>query len=349
MGAREGFYVRPFPALGSVDRLILAGDVGGTKSVLATFRAQGASVQPIHHRRFDNDDFSDFESVVRTFLAGADSSGDIEGAGFGVAAPITGRRVRMTNRAWTIDADRLAEVLGGVRVSLLNDLEAMAHGIATLEDDDVVTLQDGTPRPGNAALIAAGTGLGQAQLFWDGERHHPSASEGGHADFGPRNPLEAELLAYLWNEHEHVSYERLVSGSGLHRIYRFLRDGGRGEDPDELVREIDAAEDPSIVISEAAQDGRSELCERALGLFVEIYGAEAGNLALKNLALGGLYIGGGIAPKILPHLQDGRFIEAFRAKGRYRPLMAEIPVNVVLNPHTALRGAARYAAERTVD
>lgn len=329
-----------------MDRLILAGDVGGTKSVLATFQAQGTALQLVRRQRYDNDDFPDLEAVIRAFLEEGDDSRAIEGAGFGVAAPITGRRVQMTNLAWTIDADRLAEVLGGVEVTLLNDLEAMAYGIGTLGDDDVVTLQTGQPRSGNAALVAAGTGLGEAQLIWDGTAYHPSASEGGHTDFGPRNPLEVELLEYLWNEFDRVSYERVVSGSGLHRIYRFLRHTNRGEAPEWLASAIADAEEPAAVISEAAQDGRSELCERALDIFVEVYGAEAGNLALKNLSLSGLYVGGGIAPKTLPKLQDGRFIAAFHDKGRYRGLMEGIPVKVLLNPRTPLRGAARYAAER---
>lgn len=324
----------------------MAGDVGGTKSVLATFYAEGNALRLIRSERYDNDEFPDFESVVRAFLSDASPPVPIDGAGFGVAAPMTGRRVRMTNLAWTIDADRLAEILGGVEVALLNDLEAMAYGIGTLDDDDVMTLQAGRPRPGNAALIAAGTGLGEAQLIYDGASYHPSASEGGHADFAPRNPLEVELLQHLWRQFDHVSYERVVTGSGLHRIYRFLSDTRRGEEPDWLARALETAEDPAAVISEAGQDGRSELCRRALEVFVGIYGAEAGNLALKGLSLSGLYVGGGIAPKILPALRDGRFIEAFCAKGRYRPLMEEIPVKVLLNPRAPLRGAARYAAER---
>ena len=327
-------------------RRILAGDVGGTKSVLATFDAQGRTLQLVRRRRFDNDDFPDFESVVRAFLHEADPREPIQGAGFGVAAPITGRQVHMTNLAWTIDVDRLADLLNGVEVALLNDLEAMAYGIGTLDDEDVVTIQEGQPRDGNAALIAAGTGLGEAQLIYDGSRHHPSASEGGHTDFGPRNPLEVELLEYLWNEFDRVSYERIVSGSGLPRVYRFLRDTGRAEEPNWLSAALAEAEDPAAVISDAAQGGRSDLCQQALEIFVDVYGAEAGNLALKSLALGGLYVGGGIAPKILPSLQDGRFIEAFHDKGRYRGLMEEIPVKVLLNPRTPLRGAARYAAER---
>ncbi len=329
-----------------MDTVILAGDVGGTKSVLATFRAQGTSLELVRRRRFENAQFADFESVIRAFLGEATAHEAIEGAGFGVAAPLTGRRVHMTNLAWTIDADRLQELLDGVEVTLLNDLEAMAYGIGTLDDGDLVTLQTGENRTGNAALIAAGTGLGEAQLFWDRSHYHPSASEGGHADFAPRNPLEVELLEYLWTEFDRVSYERVVSGSGILRIYRFLRDTERGAEPAWLRDALQGAADPAAVISEAGQDGRSDLCRRALEIFVAIYGAEAGNLALKNLSLSGLYVGGGIAPKILEPLRDGRFMEAFRDKGRYRQLMDEIPVHVLLNPRTPLRGAARYAAER---
>jgi glucokinase len=229
-------------------------------------------------------------------------------------------------------------------VALLNDLEANAYGLAMLAPDDFVALNNGTTEAsGNMAIIAAGTGLGEAGLHWDGGQHHPFASEGGHASFAPSNAFQIELLSYLLREFTHVSWERVVSGPGLYNIYRFLRDTGRGEEPPWLGEEIRRG-DPAAVISQAALAGSSALCGQALDLFIALYGAEAGNLALKLMASGGVFVGGGIAPKIITKLRDSTFIEAFVAKGRMQSLLQDIPVRVILNDKAALLGAARFAA-----
>jgi glucokinase len=233
-------------------------------------------------------------------------------------------------------------------VWLLNDLEANAYGIATLAPEDFLTLNEGAPQAeGNAAVIAAGTGLGEAGLYWDGRRHRPFASEGGHASFAPSNTLQVELLRYLLTHFTHVSWERVLSGPGLHTIYTFLRDTGRGIEPAWLSEEIHTG-DPAAAISGAALEDRCALCMQALDLFVALYGAEAGNLALKVMATGGVFVGGGIAPKIIEKLKDATFMQAFTAKGRLQPLLETIPVHVILNDQTALYGAARYAALRAV-
>jgi glucokinase len=242
-----------------------------------------------------------------------------------------------------VDSDLVARELGLKSVGLINDLEANAWGIAVLEAKDLVVLNEGAAdASGNAAIISAGTGLGEAGLYWDGKQHRPFATEGGHTDFAPRSRLEMDLLEYLLKEFQRVSYERVVSGPGLLNIYRFLRDAGRGEEPGWLARRM-RGEDPAAVISRAALDGESDLCAQALDLFVSMYGAEAGNLALKVMATGGVFLGGGIAPRIIRKLEEPAFLNAFTAKGRMKPLLQAMPVRVILNDKTALLGAARFA------
>jgi glucokinase len=243
-----------------------------------------------------------------------------------------------------VDADQLATLLGFDAVTLVNDLEANALGLGALETKDFAVLNEGVPdADGNTAIISAGTGLGEAGLHFEGTMRRPFASEGGHADFAPRNELEIELLRYLLPQFRHVSYERVLSGPGLLNIYRFLRDTGRAEEPVWLADEMNDG-DPSAAITRAALQGKSELCMRALDLFVSIYGAEAGNLALKVKATGGVFLGGGIAPRIIEQLKSPAFMEAFTAKGRMRPLLEAVPVRVILNDMTALLGAALCAS-----
>jgi glucokinase len=262
---------------------------------------------------------------------------------FGIAGPVRHGRCEATNLAWVVDAHQLARELAIETVTLINDLEANAYGIAVLEPKDFVVLNEGAPdEEGNAAVIAAGTGLGEAGLYWDGKQHRAFACEGGHADFAPRSALEIELLRYLLPQFEHVSYERVLSGPGLYNIYKFLRDTGRGEEPAWLTEEM-RQHDPSAAISQAALAGKCALCMQALDLFVALYGAKAGNLALTIMAAGGVFVGGGIAPKILGKLTDGTFMAAFTAKGRLKPVLEAMPVRVILNDKTALLGAARCA------
>ena len=316
----------------------LAGDIGGTHTRLALF-APGTP-DPAALEIYSSRDHDGLEAMVRAFLEVHPAT--IEQACFGVAGPVRHGRVKTTNLAWPVDAASLAAALGLERVGLVNDLVANAYGIAELGPNDVATLNEGDPAAGgNAAVVSAGTGLGEAGLFWDGTRHHVFASEGGHTDFGPRNDAETALRAHLAAQHAHVSYERVCSGMGLVAIYGFLRSGGEPE-PDWLAAEL-AQHDPGGVISRAGLAGRDPVCVQALEMMVSIYGAEAGNLTLKLLATGGVYLGGGIAPQILPKLQDGGFMAAFIAKGRFADLLEHVPVHVILNDRTALLGAARLA------
>jgi glucokinase len=281
--------------------------------------------------------------VLQDFLAGARDK--IDSACFGIAGPVVDGRVKTPNLPWMVDTAELRRALKLESVTLLNDLEAGAYGIVTLDEDEFCMLNEGTMRQsGNKALIAAGTGLGQAILHDDGRHFHPLASEGGHADFAPRNELEIELLRYLLDRFGHVSYERVLSGPGLFNIYRFFKESRGLDEPSWLTERFAAADDASAVVSKAALAGEAEICLKSLQIFVSIYGAEAGNLALRAKSVRGLYIGGGIAPKILDKLKDGDFMRAFVDKGRYTDLLAAIPVQVVLNDQAALRGAAYYAA-----
>lgn len=257
--------------------------------------------------------------------------------------PVVDGVCRTTNLPWVVDARRLARRLGLDRVGLLNDLEAAAHGVAALEPNALETLNAGSAEArGNAALIAAGTGLGEAGLYWDGSRHHPFACEGGHADFGPRDDLETAFLGWLRARHGRVSWERVVSGPGLVALYEFLRDREGGGEPAWLTESL-RAQDPAAAITRAALERRDERCALTLDRFVALYGAEAGNLALKVMARGGVYVGGGIAPRILAAMRTPAFLDAFVDKGRMRPLLESMPVRIILNEQCALLGAARWA------
>ena len=323
--------------------LVLAGDIGGTKTSLALFSVQGDNLHAESSRTFASRPYSGLTPILKEFLAGEKQP--IEAACFGIAGPVVDGSVRTTNLPWIIDTGELRRALKLDAVYLLNDLEAAAYGIITLGDDEFFTLNDGEPRQsGTKALIAAGTGLGQAILYDDGKHFRPLASEGGHSDFAPRNELEIELLHYLMGRFGHVSYERVVSGPGLFNIYRFFKENRGLDEPKWLTDRFASSDDVSAVVSQAALAGEAEICVKSLELFVSVYGAEAGNLALRAKSVRGLYIGGGIAPKILAKLKEGAFMRAFVDKGRYTDLVAAIPVQVVLNDRAALRGAAYYAA-----
>ncbi len=266
---------------------------------------------------------------------------------FGVAGAVLDGRCEMPNLGWRLDSEELARGFGLEQVQLLNDLEATALGIDTLPPESLFTLNPGRQTvAGNRALIAAGTGLGEAFLFRCGSGYQVSASEGGHVDFAPRNEEEIELLRHLNTRFGHVSCERVVSGPGLVNLYTFLRDGRSMEEPAWLVQQLSSARDRAAVIAQAGIEGKAEICGRALDLFMDVYGAAAGNLALKALATGGLYLGGGIAPKLLDKLREGRFMTSFADKGRFRSLLEGVPVRVILEPKTALRGAAAYLLGR---
>jgi glucokinase len=322
--------------------MILAGDIGGTNTRLALVEAIGEELRILAQETFPSRERTSLEAAIAEFLHL--HSCDLTSASFGIAGPVKNGRCEATNLPWVVDSKTLAKRLRLKRVGLINDLEANAYGLAVLQSKDFVILNKGARNAsGNMAVISAGTGLGEAGLYWDGERHCPFPSEGGHADFAPRNHLEMELLDYSMSHYRRVSYERLVSGPGLVHVYRFLRDTGKGAEPTWLAEQMRHG-DPAPIISQQAVEGKSLLCLQALEIFVSLYGAEAGNLALKLMATGGVYLGGGIAPKIISKLKEPEFMNAFTAKGRMRPLLQDIPVRVIMNPRTALLGAARHAA-----
>ncbi len=350
--------------------MILAGDVGGTKVHLALFDWKDQRIEPQLERTFASSDFETFEDLLEEFLkppqpdeaaeeesspepASGEPSSDpkipqppaVQAACIGVAGPVIENRSRTTNLPWALDGDGLAKQFNIPYVRLLNDLEATAYGLLTLRPDELEVLNPGSPpkTPQAIALIAAGTGLGEAILFWDGARYQPVPSEGGHVDFAPNSDLEIDLLRHLRTSYLHVSYERIVSGSGLHAIYEFLRDTKKNE-PTWIAERL-KAENPPALIAEAGLKKQAEIAVQALDLFTSIYGAEAGNLALKAMALNGVYLGGGIAPKLITKLKDGTFMRAFSAKGRYKRLLSSIPVMVIMNQKTAMLGAAAVAAQ----
>src|SRR3989449_9528373 len=325
--------------------MILAGDIGGTNARLAVFDVLDGRFSLISASVFPSREYSSLDEIVSKFVRTANVHP--HAACFGVAGPVRNGRVEASNLPWIIESKRLAEELDLKKALLINDLEANAWGIAFLDPGDLVSLNQvkGTP-VGNQAVISAGTGLGEAGMYWDGTKHHVFACEGGHADFAPRNELETELLRYLRVRFGHVSYERIVSGPGLVNVFNFLRDTGRGREPQWLIDEMSQS-DPAAAISGAGVHGKCPLCEQAVDLFVSIYGAEAGNLTLKILATGGVYLGGGIAPKLLPKLAGPLFMQAFVSKGRMQSLLESIPVKVITNESIALLGAARCAVVNT--
>jgi glucokinase len=327
--------------------MILAGDVGGTKVHLALYDFTKGKLNHARDKQYPAKEYSGLEEIVKEFL-GTDK---VSAACFGVPGPVRDGRLRLTNLPWTLDSRELAKNLQIDHVFLINDLEANGYGVAELGPDQICTLSEGdASQIGNRALIAAGTGLGEGLLAWNGRIHVPYPSEGGHTDFGPRTEDEIELLRFLQRKYNgRVSYERVVSGMGLTNIYDFLRDSRGLEEPKWLADKIAEAHDPNSVITEMALSAKSELCAKALDMMVSIYGAEAGNLALKVLSVGGMYVGGGIAPKILEKLKDGTFLRAFQDKGRLSQLLINMPVRVILDSRAALLGAAAFAEARAAE
>lgn len=320
--------------------MILAGDIGGTNARLALFDVRNGQFNLVTATVFPSQRYSGLDQIVTEFV---NTSGVRPSqACFGVAGPVTNGKVETSNLPWIIESRRLADELQIKKAVLINDLEATGWGIAALTAGDLVALNKVSETAGNQALIAAGTGLGQAGLYWDGTRHHVFASEGGHCDFAPLNDLEVELFRYLYSRYGHVSYERVVSGPGLVNVFEFLRDTGRGKVPRWLSEEMQKM-DPAAAISAAAMDAKCPMSEQAMDIFVSVFGAEAGNLALKFKATGGVFLAGGIAPKILPKLATPLFLDAFLDKGRLRHLMEVMPVKVITNDKLALLGAARCA------
>jgi glucokinase len=329
--------------------MILAGDVGGTKVHLALYNFEGGRLRSLREQKYPAHEYASLGAVIEKFLEvdNVDRK-DIVAACFGVPGPVRAGRLKLTNLPWIIDTRELSQELSIDHIFLINDLEATGYGIPELAPDRIFTLHKGdSSAVGNRGLIAAGTGLGEAMLIWDGKsRHLPIASEGGHCDFAARTDQEVALLQYLRRTmNGRVSFERVVSGIGIKNVYAFLRDDQKMEEPTWL-RERLLQEDPNAVIGECGENGSSAICAETLKIFSAAYGAESGNIALKVLAMGGMYLGGGIAPKILKTLQSGAFTEAFLDKGRLSPLLQSVPVRVILDDTCALLGAAAYAEAR---
>ena len=324
--------------------MILAGDIGGTNARLAYFQPQNGHLRLISERVFPSCEYSELGEIVSKFLQ--DSATRPEIACFGIAGPVRNGRVETSNLPWIVEQSRLAKQIHLNATLLINDLEASAWGIAALGPQDLVPLTRVGASVGNQAVIAPGTGLGEAGLFWNGSQHQVFACEGGHTDFAPQGDLQIELLRFLVKRYGHVSYERILSGPGLVNVYEFLREKGCAGEPGGFGAEIEikiTAGDAAAIISSAAMNRTNPLAEQALDLWISAYGAEAGNLALKAMATGGIFLGGGISPKILPKLQGPLFMQAFLDKGRLRPLLESIPVQVITDDKAGLLGAARYA------
>ncbi len=327
--------------------MLLAGDIGGTKSNLALFAKENGWRDPVNEATFPSGDYPSLEALVQTYLAQQNVS--IVHASFGVAGPVVNGQASITNLPWKMDEKDLQDALHIPSVRLLNDLDAIAHAVPFLDKRDVFTINEGQVAPqGAMAVIAPGTGLGEAFLTWKGSSYQTHSSEGGHADFAPTNALELDLLRYLLERFPHVSYERVCSGKGFPNIYAYLKDAGRAIEPSWLAEELANAQDKTPVIMQAALDKESpcDIAVATLNLFVSILGAEAGNMALKVVATGGIYLGGGIPPRILPYLSNEHFMQSFCNKGRLGKLLSTVPVHVMLNPKVALLGAARHGFEQ---
>ncbi len=329
--------------------MILAGDIGGTKVNLALYELINNELKIIASQQFLSKDYNKFSELIEDFKKSTSIS-KVDALCLGIAGPIINERCKTTNLPWDIKANDLKEQLNTKYVKLLNDLEATAYGMLYLEDKEFVSLNPtGRKAKGNIAVIAAGTGLGEGVLFWDGNSFHPIGTEGGHTDFAPISRQQDELLTWLRKRYPtHVSYERIVSGAGIYTLYEFLLETGFASEPQAMLN-IKEDEDKSAKISQCALNQKDPLCLESLKLFAEIYAAEAGNLALKCMALGGVYIGGGIAPKIMSIIKSDYFLNAFFSKGRFEEMLRGIEIKVSLNQETALLGAARYAFDKLVE
>lgn len=326
---------------------LLAGDVGATKTNFALFETRASLREPSKSRTFQNEDYASFYELFAEYLEDVDDK--VHGLSLGVAGPVRAGRVQMTNLPWAIEGQKIRNDFGIGKVWLLNDLKVTAQAIPLMRADELHLLNNGRPDPeGTIAVIAPGTGLGEAYLTVKNGEYSAHASEGGHSDFAPSNELQNELLRYLRQKFDQVSYERVCSGNGLPNIYRFLKYSGRAKEPDWLLQLLNQTDDPTAVIVDTALDEEKscEICKMTLQIFVEILGSEAGNLALKLGATGGVYLAGGIPPRILPALEKGNFIAAFVAKDDYQNYLERIPVQVMLNQQAALLGAADYGLRK---
>ena len=321
------------------DQLLLAGDIGGTKTILALFSPKLGPYEPLEKATFSSSNYKSLDEILQSYLR--DKSVSIHSASFGIAGPVEQGRVQTTNLPWVIEAAALSQDLDGAPVRLLNDLQAIASAIPFLHPEDLETLNPGAPAPhGAIGVIAPGTGLGEAFMVWDGKRYRAYPSEGGHTNFSPANPIELELLTYLLPRLGHVSCERVCSGMGVPNLYNFLRDCRGLSEPGWLKEALDAAADPTPIIFKAAAERQVEICIRTVEMFIDILASEGGNLALKTMATGGIYLGGGIPPRIVPQLKASNFMATFSDKGRFDKMLARVPVHVIVQPGAALLGAA---------
>jgi len=324
-------------------QLLLAGDIGGTKTVLALYDPDVGPYDAVAQATFPSQEYTSLEAIVAEFLQARQT--EVCRASFGIAGPVANGRVQATNLPWVVEEAAFGAWLGAP-VRLLNDLAAVAHAVPNLRPQDVTTLNGGQPIPqAPLGVIAPGTGLGEAFLFWTGGAYRPFASEGGHADFAPNTTVEVDLLTALRDRQGHVSYEDVCSGRGLPNLYAFLRDSGRHAEPDWLAAQLARAPDPTRVIVRAGVEGTAAICVATLELFRDILAAEAGNLALRVLASGGVYLGGGLPPRLLGFLQSDAFLRAFRDKGRFSDFLKRTPLYVIRNPQAALLGAACHGLE----
>ena len=321
--------------------MILSGEIGATRTRLAAFDREGNRLSCVVEKTYPSQQHRGLNEILNLFIS---SEGiPVHSACFGVAGPVRAGKCKISNLEWTLDSQELASQLKLDSVGLINDLEAYAHGVDALESKDFVTLSAGAEdAEGNRVVISARTGLGIAGLYWDGFRHHPFACEGGHTDFAPRNDLEMDLARHLRGKYQHVSCERILSGPGIKNIYDFLRDTKKAEEPAWLQEQMREAKDPPALISQLALEGKAEICERTLSIFVSVYGSETGNCALNFMATGGAYIGGSIAAKIVPKMLDPVFMKSFLEKGRMQALLLDMPVKIIVNDDAGLMGAARY-------
>jgi glucokinase len=322
--------------------MLLAGDIGGTKTNLALFNEEEGDYGFTNLKEFPSQDYKNLKTIIHEYLKDCMEVQEISMACFAIAGPVKEGICRATNLPWVVDAAALSKDLHIPKVYLINDLEANAYSIDILSKENILEIHPGKGKPkGNRCVVSPGTGLGEAGLYWDGKRHHPMAGEGGHCDFAPRNELQIDFCRYLYKRFGHGSYERALSGPGLVNIYDFFRDEKGMEEPAWLADEM-KKDDPAKIITLNAFEGKSIICEKSLDLFVAIFGAECSNSVLKYMAIGGIYLGGGIPPKILPKLKEPLFFEGFLDKGRFRALLEEVPIRVILDDKASLKGAAHY-------
>lgn len=323
--------------------MLLAGDIGGTKTILALYTPEEGPRNPIAQFTYPSTKYESLEAVVQEFME--QTRAKIERATFAVAGPVLNGRAQITNLPWVMEEAQMCETLGLDGVKLINDLVAVGYGVPELQIEELYTLQTGTPvRGGAIGVVAPGTGLGETFLIWDGKRYRAHPSEGGHTDFGPTNPLQVGLLRYLQERFGHVSYERICAGIGIPNIYSYLKEVGYAEELPAIAEQLAAATDwtPIIIQSALSQTEPSELCRGTMDIFVSVLAAEASNMALKILSTGGLYLGGGIPPRILPLLSGGAFLQPFLDKGRFADILSQMPVHVILNSKVGLLGAASH-------